>query len=167
MRMICAIAILVLVSSAACAGRTDTATTSSGTAATASAASGAEAQAATRLTPQDLESRMKDIGTTFPAMRMHIMANQLDDAAKEAEQLAVWFGDVERFWAQQSKADAVKWAQEARTVATEVVAASTAKDAMKAGQAATNMQGTCKQCHGTYREADPAGGFRLKAGVIG
>jgi len=167
MRMICAIVILALVSSAACAGRTDTATTSTGTGATASASSGAEAQAATRLTPQDLESRMKDIGTTFPAMRMHIMANQLDDAAKEAEQLAVWFGDVERFWAQQSKADAVKWAQEARTVATEVAAASTAKDAMKAGQAATNMQGTCKQCHGTYREADPAGGFRLKAGVIG
>jgi hypothetical protein len=164
--MICAIATLALVSSAACAGRTDTATTSPTTGATASASNGAEAQAATRLTPQDLESRMKNIGTTFPSMRMHIMANQLDEAAKEAEQLAIWFGDVERFWAQQSKGDAVKWAQEARTLTTEVSAAATAKDAMKAGQAATNMQGTCKQCHGNYREADPAGGFRIKAGVI-
>lgn len=164
MRMIWAIAIVALVS--ACAGRTETATTPADAGATASASNGADSQAPTRLTPQDLESRMKDIGTTFPAMRMHIMANQLDEAAKEAEQLAVWFGDVERFWAQNSKADAVKWAQEARTLSTEVAAAATAKDAMKAGQAATNMLGTCKQCHGNYREADPAGGFRLKAGVL-
>jgi hypothetical protein len=33
---------------------------------------------------------------------------------------------------------------------------------------AGNMQGMCKQCHGLYREMDPAnaGGFRIKPGVI-
>jgi hypothetical protein len=36
---------------------------------------------------------------------------------------------------------------------------------MKAIQAANNMQGACKQCHGTYREMDPAGGFRIRASL--
>ena len=109
---------------------------------------------------------MKNIGTTFPANRMQLMANQLPAASKGAEELAVWFGDVERFWAQNNKPDAVKWAQDARTFATQVADAATAGDAMKATQAANNMQGACKQCHGTYREMDPAGGFRIKAGVL-
>ena len=162
MRTLCGIAIVTLVLSAACAGRSDAPITTTAGA----QASTSQTQAAPPLTPQDLEARMKNIGTTFPAMRMHLMANQLADAAKEAEQLAVWFGDVECFWAQQKKADAVKWAQDARTFASEVSGTATAGDAMKATQAANNMQGACKQCHGTYREADPAGGFRIKAGVL-
>ena len=162
MRILCGIAIVTLGVSAACAGRSEAplATTPD----TAAAASGA--QEVKPLTPQDLEARMKDVGTTFPAMRMHLMANQLADAAKEAEQLTVWFGEVERFWAQHKKMDAVKWAQDARTFATAVAGAATGGDAMKATQAANNMQGACKQCHGTYREMDPAGGFRIKAGVL-
>jgi len=162
MRILCGIAIVTLGLSAACASRSDAPiTTGSG-----SPASTAGAQAAARLTPQDLEARMKNIGTTSQAMRMHLMANQLADAVKESQQLAVWFGDVEQFWAQNNKADAVKWAQDARTFATAVAGAATAGDAMKATQAANNMQGSCKQCHGTYREMDPAGGFRIKPGVL-
>src|SRR5688572_5528515 len=177
MRILCGIAIVTLGFSAACASRSDTTATTTGqvraTSGGAAAAGAVQspantsgAEAAARLTPQDLDARMKNIGSTYPAMRMQLMANQLGDAAKAAQQLATWFGDVERFWAQNSKPDAVKWSQDARTFATEVAGTATAGDAMKATQAAANMQGACKQCHGTYREADPAGGFRIKAGVL-
>lgn len=162
MRRLCGIAIVTLGLSAACAGRSDAPLTTSAEA----QANTSGAQAAAQLTPQDLEARMKNIGSTSQGMRMHLMANQLAEASNEAEQLAVWFGDVERFWAQHKKTDAVKWAQDARTFATAVVGAATAGDATKATQAANNMQGACKQCHGTYREMDPAGGFRIKTGVL-
>jgi len=173
MRILCGIALVTLGFSAACASRSGAPATATAQAGAPAGGAGAPAQAntagaqaAARLTPQDLEARMKDIGSTYPAMRMHLMANQVADAGKEAQQLAVWFGDVERFWAQNNKADAVTWAQDARKFATEVAGAAAAGDAMKATQAAANMQGACKQCHGTYREMDPAGGFRVKAGVL-
>lgn len=158
MRTFSGILILTLAASAACAGRSGTTTTA--------AAGTPGAQAAARLTVQDLEARMKNIGSTYPAMRKNLMANMLADAATQAQELATWFGDVERFWAQNSKPDAVKWAQDARTFATEVAGTATAGDVKKAEQAAANMQGACKQCHGTYREMDPAGGFRIKPGVV-
>lgn len=169
MRILLAMTIVTLGFSAACANRSDTtATTTAQAGATAGGgqANTSGAQAAARLTPQDLDGRMKSIGSRYPAMRMQLMANQLSDATKGAQELATLFGDVERFWAQNNKPDAVKWSQDARTFATEVAGAATAGDAMKATQAAANMQGACKQCHGTYREADPAGGFRIKAGVL-
>jgi hypothetical protein len=37
---------------------------------------------------------------------------------------------------------------------------------MKAAMAAANVGGTCKQCHGLYREGDAQTGFRIKAGTI-
>lgn len=158
MRILLGLVALSLAANVACTGAT--------TARASTTASTANAQAPTQLTPQDLERRMKEIGTTFPAMRMRLMGGMTADAVKDAQQLATLFGDVERFWAQQSRADAVKWAQDARTFATEVAGAATAGDVMKATQAANNMLASCKQCHGTYREVDPAGGFRIKAGVI-
>lgn len=169
MRIFLGFAALSLAAAVGCAGRTvtTTSTTGSATGVTASStANTAGAQAAALLTPEDLEKRMESIGTTFPAMRMHLMGGTLQDAAKEAQQLATLFGDVERFWAQHKREDAVKWAQSARMFAAEAAGAATANDAMKAMQAANNMQGACKQCHGTYREMDPAGGFRIKPGVV-
>jgi cytochrome c556 len=166
MKIVLGIAVLS-VATIGCSARTATTTTTSGTGVTATTvANTAGAQAAAQLTPSDLESRMKRIGTTFPAMRMHLMGGMTADAVKEAQELATLFGDVERFWAQHKRDDAVKWAQDARTFAAEAAGAATANDSMKALQAANNMQGACKQCHGTYREMDPAGGFRIKPGVI-
>ena len=161
---------LTLAASVACAGRTTTSTTTTAgtTGATASATASATAgaggsQAAERLTVADLDARMKEINQHNQAMRKQLMGGMTADAAKEATELVTLFGDVERFWAQRNRNDAVKWAQDARTFATEAAGAATANDAMKATQAANNMLGSCKMCHGTYREMDPAGGFRIKA----
>lgn len=174
MRMVCGIGVLALALSLACANKSDLRTTTpqpdaavgGGAGADARAANTAGAQAAARLTVQDNEAREQSIGSTYPEMRKNLAAKMTDKAADQAQELALWFGDVERFWAQNNKPGAVKLAQTARTLATEVAGAATAGDVAKANQAATKMEGACNQCHGTYREADPAGGFRVKAGMV-
>ena len=132
------------------------------------AQTGGTAQSAPRLTADDYRGFMKTVGSTYPSMQKHLMGGMTAEAAKEAQTLATTFGNVERFWMQNNKADAVKFAQDARKYATEAAGAATAGDAAKASMAAGNMQGMCKQCHGMYREMDPANpnGFRIKPGVI-
>ena len=109
---------------------------------------------------------MKNIQQTNGAVQKNVKANMLMEAATSAKQLATLFADVERFFKENNKADAVMVAQTARTGANDVVAAATAGDQMKAATAATSILGTCKQCHGLYREGDATTGFRIKAGTI-
>jgi hypothetical protein len=179
MRIVSGVAIVALAFGVACANKSPTtstpqsggATTSGGASAGgapggATAGRGAGAQAAARLTPDDLDARMKIIGPASGTLRMKLMTNQLADAAKDAQTLAQAFGDVERFWAQNNKADAVMWAQTARMGAQDAAAAATAGDAAKATAAAGNMQAQCKQCHAVYREGDAQSGFHIKAGAL-
>lgn len=135
-----------------------------GCASTSTTGGGAAAQA--RMTEQDYDGIMKKVGPTNGAMRKMLMGNMLPDAAKNAQQLATLFGDVERFWTQQNKMDAMKWAAEARKFATETAGAAAAGDQMKAQQAADNLLGDCKQCHGTYRMGSQETGFSIKPGVV-
>ena len=163
MRILCAIMIVTLGFGVACAGKSGSAP--------ATAAARAAQPAPTvqpRLTTDDYRGFMKTVGTTYPSMRMHLMGGMTAEAAKEAETLAETFGNVERFWLQNNKPDAIKLAQDARMYAIQTAGAATAGDATKATMTATNMQGMCKQCHGMYREMDPANpaGFRIKPGVI-
>jgi hypothetical protein len=127
---------------------------------------GPGAQAAARMTPEQLDAAMKTISTTNGALGMKLMSGDLPGAAKDAQVLATTFADVERFWAQANKPDAVKLAQQARMGASETAAAAAAGDAMKATAARSNMTATCKQCHGVYREGDQQTGYRIKAGTI-
>jgi len=168
MRLFSAVAVLALVGTAACANKSTTASTPATTGATTQNSGGGTAgqQAAARLTPADLQARMRIIGPASGTLRMKLMANQLADAAKDAQTLATAFADVERFWAQNNKMDAVMWAQQARMGAQEAAGAATAGDAMKATAAAGNMQAQCKQCHAVYREGDAQTGFRIKQGAL-
>jgi hypothetical protein len=127
---------------------------------------GSGAQAAARMTPEQLDAAMKTVSATNTALGMKLMSGDLPGAAKDAQTLATTFADVERFWAQANKPDAVKLAQQARMGASDTAAAAAAGDAMKATAARSNMTATCKQCHGVYREGDAQSGYRIKAGVI-
>jgi len=112
------------------------------------------------------EGWMKNSGTANTALRMKIMNNQAAAIAPEAKQLAQIFADAEKFWAQNKKADAVKWSQDATRFFTEAAAAAAAGDGAKATMAANNAAASCKQCHGSYREGNAQTGFRIKAGSI-
>jgi cytochrome c556 len=155
------IAIVVLVAglSAACSGRSDSAATAG------SAQGGAGAQAAARMTPEQLEAAMKQIAQHNGALQKSLKANLLPEATKSAQELATQFGEVERFFTQVKAPDAVKLAQTARAGASNAAGAAGAGDATKAMAAAATIGGTCKQCHDAYREGDAKAGYRLKAGV--
>jgi cytochrome c556 len=115
------------------------------------------------VTVEQHEAAMKQIAQANQAMQKNLKGNMLTEAAANAEELGKLFAQVEQFWARNKKDDAVKLAQTARSGATEVVAAAKAGDQAKAQMAAGNIGGTCKQCHGTYREGNPQEGFRLRA----
>jgi hypothetical protein len=127
---------------------------------------GAGVEAAASLTAADLDDRMKKIGEAATSLRAHVMANQLSDAAKEAQNLGLWLGDVERFWAQHRKADAVTWTQAARRAATDAAGAAAGGDAAKALAATVTLQNNCSMCHAAYREGDAKSGFRIKPGTV-
>ena len=118
---------------------------------------------AARVTIEQHEAAMKQIAQANGALQKLVKANDLAGAAAQADTLATQFAMVERFWAQNKKEDAVKLAQTAVAGAKEAAAAAKAGDQMKAQMAAGNIGGTCKQCHGTYREGDPQTGFRIAA----
>jgi cytochrome c556 len=124
---------------------------------------GVAAQAPASVSVEQHEAAMKQIAQSNGAMQKLIKANDLAAAGKEAQTLVTQFTLVERFWTQHKKDDAVKLASTARQGASDVVAATSAGDQMKAQMAAGNIGGTCKQCHGTYREGNPQEGFRIKA----
>ena len=106
---------------------------------------------------------MKQIAQANGALQKLVKANDLMGAVTQAETLATQFATVEQFWTQRAKPDAVKLAQTARQGAMDTVAAAKAGDQMKAQMAAGNMGGTCKQCHGMYREGDAQTGYRIAA----
>ena len=123
-------------------------------------------EAQTQLNEKDLEQLMQKIGPTYQSLRKNLTADALPDAGKDAQQLAELFGGVEKFWTQHNRPDAVKWASEARNYASETAGSAVGGDPAKANAAASNMSSACKQCHGTYRESDGQGGYRIKPGVL-
>jgi len=124
------------------------------------------AGAAAKLSVQEYNAFEKKLGDGFQALQMHVTANAGAEAAKDAEQLAVVFGDLEQFWTQNKRADAAKWAQDSATYATQAAGSASAGDFRKAKQAVTNIERNCTQCHRTYRQANAAGGFQIKTGVV-
>jgi len=109
------------------------------------------------------EAAMKQIAQANGALQKTLKAADMAAATTQAETLAAQFAIVENFWTQRAKADAVKLAQTARQGAADTLAAIKAGDAAKAQMAAGNIGGTCKQCHGTYREGDATAGYRIAA----
>jgi cytochrome c556 len=150
-----AIALIVGFFTAACAGKRDEVADATG-----------KTDPQARMRPQDFEQLMQKIGPTYQSLRKTLEGNDMDEAGKQAQQLAELFGGVEKFWTQYNRPDAMKWAGEARTFASEAAGTAAAGNAAKATAAAETLGGACKQCHGTYRESDGQGGYRIKPGVL-
>lgn len=119
------------------------------------------APAAAAVTEAQVEATMKQIAQQNGTLQKSVKANMLPEAAAAAKELATAFANVERFFQQHNRQDAVKLAQQGRTGATDAAAAATAGDQMKAAAAAASIGATCKQCHSVYREGDQATGFRI------
>ncbi len=125
------------------------------------------ARAQGKISVEQHEGYMKALSTANAALGKKVMSNELAGAAADAQQMATILGDIEKFWAENKKDDAVKWAQEARQTATGLAGALTAGDAAKVGELRKTIGGSCTSCHTAYREGSPKeGGYRLKAGVV-
>src|SRR5687768_4970981 len=97
---------------------------------------------------------MKQIQQAIGAAGKALKGGDNATATTNVETLATSFATIETFYTQRNKPDAVKLAQTARMGAADTLAALKAGDAMKAQMSLTGIQGTCKQCHGMYREGD-------------
>lgn len=109
---------------------------------------------------------MKTIQGALDAVHMKLAENRATDAAIDAQTLARAFADVERFWSQHHRDDAVTWARQARTDAAQMASATASGDASKAIAAAGHISSACQQCHAAYRNGTPESGFRIKRGVL-
>ena len=118
------------------------------------------------LTAADYPAKMKEVAMNNGALQKALKGGAAADAVAPAKALAALFADVEKFWAAQKKDDAVKLAATARMGFADAAAAAAKGDAMAAQMAAGNALGTCKQCHGLYREGDAQAGFKFKAGAV-
>jgi cytochrome c556 len=118
------------------------------------------------LTAADYPAKMKEVAMNNGALQKALKGGAAADAVAPAKALAALFADIEKFWAAQKKDDAVKLAATARMGFADAAAAAAKGDAMAAQMAAGNALGTCKQCHGLYREGDAQSGFKFKAGAV-
>lgn len=117
-------------------------------------------------TPADLRARMKTIEGALDAVHIKLAGNRATDAVIDAQTLASMFGDVERFWSQHRRHDAVIWARQARADAAQMAAAAAAGDTKKTAAAADHISSTCQQCHAAYRDGTAESGFQIKPGVL-
>ena len=123
-------------------------------------------QAQAPLTAATYPAGMKMVAQTNGELQKALKSGVAADAVGPAKTLSTIFADVEKFWAAQKKDDAVKLAAQARMGFADAAAAAAKGDVMAAQMAAGNATGSCKQCHGLYREGSPADGFKFKAGTV-
>lgn len=105
---------------------------------------------------------MKGIGPAFNALRQALGSPAGADAPKHAATLKAGFIETEAFFKKGAKADAQKWASEARTHVDALDRAIAAAKWDEARAAVGSLQQTCSACHGTYRERLDDGSYRLR-----
>ena len=115
------------------------------------------------VTVEQHAATMKGIAQAAGGAAKALKGGDAAGAVASLETLATSFATIETFYTQRMKPDAVKLAQTARTGVTGALAAAKAGDAMKAQLELANAQGTCKQCHGMYREGGGAEPYRFNA----
>ena len=110
---------------------------------------------------QAFDAVMKKVQPAFAALRTAVGEPNAETAKAQAAVLKQAFADTEAFFKKRGKADAEKWALEARTHAEAIERAAAGKmDDAKA--ALTALQQTCSSCHAVYRERQDDGSYRIR-----
>jgi hypothetical protein len=113
---------------------------------------------------QALQKLMLQIGPANTALRGALDKSESKVVQDNSQVLKQAFMQTEAFWKARGKADAVKWAQDARAHAESIDRAVVAGkwDEVKTEAGALAQQ--CASCHGAYRERFDDGQFRIKTG---
>jgi cytochrome c556 len=109
-----------------------------------------------------LQKVMKRVAPAFAALRGAVDKSDMEATKQNATALKQAFTEAESFWKGKGKADATKWAADARTQADAIDRdVATGKwDAIKTS--ATTLGQSCTSCHGEYRERFDDGSYRIK-----
>ena len=110
---------------------------------------------------QAFDAVMKKVQPAFGALRTAVAESNGEGVKTQAAILKQAFTDTEAFFKQRAKADAQKWAAEARMHAEALEIASAGKwDDAKAAVSA--LQQSCSSCHAVYRERQDDGSYRIR-----
>ena len=115
------------------------------------------------LTPEEqaFDAVMKKVQPAFAAVRTAVTETNGEAVKAQAVILKQAFADTEAFFKLREKADAQKWAAEARMHAAALEASSAGKwDDAKAAVSA--LQQSCSSCHAVYRERQDDGSYRIR-----
>jgi cytochrome c556 len=109
-----------------------------------------------------LDDTMKKVGPSFAALRGNLDAAKTDLVSQNAAVLKDAFAQTEAFWQTKHKADAIKWAQDARAQLDAIGHAASSGEWDAAKKAATTLNQSCQACHTAYRERFDDGSYRIK-----
>lgn len=118
------------------------------------------------MTPEEavLDKTMKGVGAANGGVRKGVDASNLELVKTNTAVLTKAFTDVEAFWKARGKADAVKFAQDARTAAQAIETSAAGGNWGDAKNHINTLGQQCQSCHGIYRERLEDGSFAVKPG---
>jgi len=118
------------------------------------------------MTPEEAayDKVMKQVGPANNAMRKGLEASNTDLVKLQTTILTKAFIEVEAFWKKRGKADALKFAQDARKASEAIEVAAVAGNWGDVKTHATTLGQQCQSCHGVYRERGEDGSFFMKPG---
>jgi cytochrome c556 len=105
---------------------------------------------------------MKKVGPAFAALRTAVDGSNAEKTTENTAVLKQAFAETEAFWKSRGRADAAKWAQDARANVETIDKAAPAAKWDDAKAATGTLGQACQTCHTAYRERFDDGSFRIK-----
>lgn len=98
------------------------------------------------------EDSMQLMDDRNKSLSSNISLRDAAGAKDDARALNEMFADVELYFAQKGKSDAVDWSKQSRELSAEITRFIAASDFDHASQSAVTLSKTCKACHEVYKE---------------
>jgi len=119
------------------------------------------------LMPEEIAmtAAMKTIAPAFAALRTAADAAKVAEVSQNTAKLVPAFSQTEAIWDGLGQSPAAQWARDARAHAAAIDRAAAAGNWDAVKTAAAELNQTCQNCHGAYRERTDDGTFRFKAGT--
>jgi cytochrome c556 len=105
---------------------------------------------------------MQAAGATVGDIKKNLEGD-LPAVAAGAKRLNETFDEVQSFWINRDLEEPEEWSGDVMDAADALGEAASKGDRAATQAAFKNLTGVCAQCHNTYREKDPNGGYRIRA----
>jgi hypothetical protein len=113
-----------------------------------------------------LTTAMKTINPAFAALRTAAEESKADVVAESLAKLKPAFTQTEAIWDDLGQGSAGQWAREALDHTASMERGVTAGDWGAVKTSAAKLNQLCQNCHGTFREREEDGTFRIKPGTF-